>query len=413
MKVLVFEPKFVGHFLGFAAHACNAVRAVGCDVVLSVPQRAADSTQAAVKLGSLEPRVEVDFGFDVPVRYDKWVNARFETAALADQLERHRPDHVVVPSGDFVLPGLLRESRLRRRLGDLGTDLVLHNPRQVYPGIGKRDRLAGLWDQLAVSMSRRLTLHTVDPFATSKHTAWPLGLWGNPVRPLPHFHDRWPQRPSRTDARRALGLPATGRMLGSIGDLGRRKGTELLIKSFVRADPGPDVALVLFGILSRTAKALLEDLAPWRNSGRIVVRDEFVPECDFRNFLFAVDAIWAGFPWQIGIASTLLHAADAQLPAIASDYGCVGWMTRQYGLGRTYPAEEQAMTDAIRWFEEHTDWRPDPQGTQRLLDYHNTENFERHLTARLRERLGDRQPRAASEGGQSRTASAGTTYASE
>ena len=388
MRVLIFEPKFVGHFLGFATITARAFAELGCRVTMVLPRLAEQTAQASIKLANLPENIEVRYSADVPKLYQRWANAKLETQALDLALDGVPTDHLVIPSGDFVLCGLLKNRQLRRRLQSLGgVDLVVHNCQQVYPQLGIRQTCWSLLDRLAVSLARGIRLHSVDPFATSSAASSHAALIGNPVHALPHFCEDPPNPPSQVEARAKLGLPSTGRMLGSAGDLGRRKGTELLLDSFVRSRPPQYGHLVLLGRLSGTAKQIIKENQPLVDQKQIICRDEFVPESDFANFFYAMDAIWAGFPRQIGIASTLLYAAAANRPVIASDYGCVGWMTEQFGLGKSQPATLAAMTDAISWYHETSDWRPDPQGVRRLLEYHTTENFNRHITQQLRRRM--------------------------
>ncbi|MGI9455847.1 MAG: glycosyltransferase [Aeoliella sp.] len=388
MRVLLFEPKYVGHFIGFAAVTAQAFSQLGCEVSLVFPVDAADSDQARIKLAELPNNVDVRYTIDVPKLYKRWQNAEFETEALSLVLDEVPTDHLVIPSGDFVLSGLLKRGRLRRRLKALGgVDLVLHHCHQVYPEMGIRQRCKCFLDRMAVSLVRGIRLMTVDPYATSSDSVSHMAIWGNPVQPLAHFREEPCEVHNQQEARASLALPATGKLLGSIGDLGRRKGTELLIESFARSAPGPNDYLVLFGILSGTAKQELQRHAQLVEQGRIITRDQFVSDNEFHQFFSAMDAIWTGFPHQIGIASTQLYAAEAGRPVISSDYGAVGWLTKEYGLGRTFPGNTSAMTEAISWFYRQEDWQPDPKGIERLLSYHTTENFNDQMTRAVRQRM--------------------------
>lgn len=388
MRVLLFEPKYVGHFLGFAAVTARAFADLGCEVTMLVPSRAKGTTQADIKLGSLPENVRVRYEIDVPKLYKKWENAEFETAALELALERYPTDHLVMPSGDFVLAGLMKHGSLRRRVKAIGgTDLVMHSCQQVYPELGIRQRTLCYLDRLAVSMANGIRLLTVDPYATSEASVSHMALYGNPVLPLPHFREIPEYHPSKSQARIELGLPENGRLLGSVGDLGRRKGTELLIESFARSQPGPDDYLVLFGILSGTAREMLKQNQDLIDEGSIIVRDRFVTDSEFLNFFDAMDAVWCGCPHQVGIASTQLFAAEANRPIISTRYGAIGWLTEEYGLGRTFPGTVSAMARAIAWFLKTDDWTPDPHGRDRLLSYHTTENFNKHVTAGIRARM--------------------------
>ena len=391
MNVLVFEPKYVGHFLGFGKAAANAFADLGCTVRFVVPKEAEGSTQANVKLAELNPRVEVCYSIDVPKMYEQWKNATLESAALGKCLDERPCDWLCVPSGDFLMCGLLLNREVRAKVGALpGGDLIVHNSPQVYPRIGIRNRLSRIADQIAAARLPGLQLHTVDPFAVSDRAKGRIALWGKGAKGLPHFFDRRSDCPTQQEARERLGLPADVKILGSVGDLGRRKGTELAIESFAAAGPPEGMVLALFGKLSGSVKECLRQHEQLLQDGHIVVQDRFINDEEFSDFFPAMDAIWTGYRFHIGIASTQLFAADAGTPVISTNYGSVGWLVEQYGLGATCPPEVSSMKVAIEQFANSKEWRVDPLGVQRLLNHHSTENFARHLTHGIRRELAKR-----------------------
>jgi len=241
MRVLVYEPKFVGHFLGFATWTANAFAKLGHDVVFAVPVKAKGTQQAEVKLASTRPEVDVHYSVDVPLLFDEWKNAKFESAAILREIERVTPDHVVVPSADFLISSLVINGRLRRALKRIGgVDFILHNCPQAYPTLGLRDSFWRIIDRLAVDLARSFRIHTVDPYATQRESR-PMSLFGSEVLPLPHPFESVSPR-EKSVVRERLGLPAEARILGSLGDLGVRKGTDLLLRSFYDID---DTSLML------------------------------------------------------------------------------------------------------------------------------------------------------------------------
>lgn len=380
MRILIFEPKYVGHYLGFATWAANAFAERGHEVIFSVPVAAQGTPQAAVKLSTVDARVDLQYAIDVPQVYDCWKNARFESDALVRDVSRFRPELVVAPSGDFLVNGMLIHRPLRRALRKLaGADFIIHNLPQTYPTWGPRDSFWRWVDRLAVDFCRSVRLHAVDPYATLPSQRRWLSVMGTTVRPIPHPYERL-ARLGQRDARERLGLPQSTRMLGSIGDLTVRKGTDLLLRSFFALDD-PNLTLALYGILSPEMRAIVAERSAWVEQGRIILRDEFVPDQVFTEALFAVDGLWVGYPRQIGISSLLLFAADTARPVLSSEFGSVGWMTREYGMGRTFQPDLAGATDALRWFAQGPAFVPDPTGAQRLLDYHSLANFGRHLTA--------------------------------
>ena len=384
MRVLVYEPKYVGHFLGFATWTANAFAKLGHEVIFAVPVNAEGTQQAEVKLASIHPDIDLQFAIDVPLLFEEWKNARFESAALLKDLQRLNPDHVVVPSADFLISSLVINGPLRRALGRLGgVDFILHNCPQAYPTLGPRDAFWRMVDRLAVDLARKIRIHTVDPYATQSESH-SMSLFGSGVLPLPHpFESVIPR--DKAVVRERLGLPSDARVIGSLGDLGVRKGTDLLLRSFYAIED-TSLMLALFGVLSQEIRDIVNERQDLVDSGRIHVCDEFVSDETFGDALFAVDGLWTGYPRQIGISSLLLFAAETQQPVLSSSFGCVGWMTREYGMGRTFEPKVDAAAEAMRWFAEDLEFKPDAAGAKRLLDYHTLENFEEHITAGIRAR---------------------------
>ncbi|MEO0531458.1 MAG: glycosyltransferase [Planctomycetota bacterium] len=386
MRVLVYEPKFVGHFLGFAAAAARAFAELGIDVTLGLSSHAEDSAPAKIKLQGLPEKVEVRFGCDVPKLYKKWSNARLEARGLESFLRAEPFDWLVVPSADFLVPGLVLDRGVHRLVSRLGgVDLVLHNCRAAYPQVGLREWPEVWFDRLAATIASRHRLLTVDEYVTSGAAPGRIGLVSNPVTRLPHFFDCRQPKIEQAEARKRLGLATDAAWIGSAGDLGRRKGTELLIDGFAQSCGEGDTRLALFGLLSASAKAALEKHASLVEQGRIVTRDRYVTDEEFTDFFPAMDVVWTGYPRQVGMASTLLFAADSNRPVIAVDYGGVGWTVREYQLGVVCRPDGDSVASAIRSSLRD---KASPAGAERFLTQHTTAAFNEVLTAGVRQRIG-------------------------
>ncbi|TGD73965.1 hypothetical protein E4634_07425 [Mangrovimicrobium sediminis] len=395
MRVIVYEPKFVGHFLGFASYAANAYARRGHSVRMTVGREAGNTPQAVEKLATLHPGVDVEYCLDVPICHQKRPGGRQEAEALEAILDTRECDQLVVPSADFLLHGLLGNRRLRRQLRALsGSDLILHNIFQAYPGRGKRERVYLLADMLALDLAASSRIYTVDPFAV-RASGPRLSFLGRSITEIPHPFDQPESNLDKQQARAALGLSADDCLIGSIGDLGVRKGTELLIRSFAGSGLRGKARLLLFGLVSPSARQTLEEHAELVDDGSIIVRDEFVSDQDFRHFCHAIDLMWAGYPNHVGISSILLHAANAGTPVLASEFGSVGWMTQEYGLGRAVPPTDAAMSAALAQFVEGERWSISADDAQRLMESHTTRRFEEVLLRR--DHLGQLSPTSAPE----------------
>lgn len=214
MEVLIYEPKFFGHFIGFAAQTANAFAALNVPTTLALARKAKGSPQARIKLAQLLPSVKVTYPFDLEVAYSKKINPQIETQALAQVLSRKEYSHVVIPSADFVLQGLLWNMSLRRELSNIGADLILHNIQQAYP-FSTQGRIQNLIDRLSVSIASRMCLYSVDPYINKNVSRLPTALRGNPILPLPHFHVPWQNYPSKNESRTALGFSPAAKIIGS------------------------------------------------------------------------------------------------------------------------------------------------------------------------------------------------------
>ena len=385
LHVLVFEPKYIGHYPGFASWTANAFRKAGHTVTLAVPMESRNTTEVEHRIhGIIDPAVEVRFCVDLPLSHERWVNARPEANALATAIDQFRPDHVVVPSGDFILNGLLVSPSARRAVRRVGgCDLIVHNFFQAYPRQGEKDTFWRMLDKLAVDFAPGMQIHTVDPFATSSD-AKRLSYFRKRVLPLPHPHARSDNTTSKLEARAKLGLDPTKRIVAAIGDIGARKGTNLFIDSFTAANTSPETCILLAGRVTRQTRIALNNAARLVRDGRITIRNEFLSDEEFSLSYRAADAYWAGYPRHIGIASSLLFAADRQTPAIGSDFGCVGWMIEEYGLGKTFAPTRAAMVEALEWFDTSRELKVDSDGRERLLSYHTLERFGDAITAAVR-----------------------------
>lgn len=65
----------------------------------------------------------------------------------------------------------------------------------------------------------------------------------------------------------------------------------------------------------------------------IHVRDEFVPDEDVKLYFEIADLILIPYQQHVGMSGVFLHAVAAKKPLISSDYGLLGYLTRQYHLG--------------------------------------------------------------------------------
>jgi glycosyltransferase involved in cell wall biosynthesis len=127
-----------------------------------------------------------------------------------------------------------------------------------------------------------------------------------------------------------------------------RKGTEQLLEALalLPLQLCQKLCLLLVGEPFPDRQALLETwLAPLRQTLpiQIVTRFGYLPEPEVPLFFQLSDAVLAPYQKHAGMSGILLQAAVAQKPILSSNYGLMGELVQQYGLGlavdTTVPSE--------------------------------------------------------------------------
>ena len=186
-----------------------------------------------------------------------------------------------------------------------------------------------------------------------------------------------------------------GRYVVTTGLMEPRKGIDLLLGAFARAKLQQDDRLLLIGRMHQAIRDLIShDYQSLLNAGRIVVVDRYVSDFELGCGFMAGDVLVTPHPGQIGSSGTLVRAAAAQRPIIASNFGWVGWVTQQFELGVSVDVTDQmAFASAIESTLSNTaDWRRSEKAA-RFCQYHTVKNQKAHwLVSLARDRglaLGD------------------------
>jgi glycosyltransferase involved in cell wall biosynthesis len=202
-----------------------------------------------------------------------------------------------------------------------------------------------------------------------------------PIDPLPQF--------DRNEARQVLGVPADGRYVATAGLLDARKGIDLLLGAFARAKLQPDDRLLLVGQLDKVISDLItRDYGTLLSAGRLVIVDRYVKDFELGCCYLAADVLVAPHPRQIGSSGTLVRAAVAKRPLIASNYGWMGWATQTFELGTTVDvANQEAYVAAIESTLNNSQIWQQSERAARFCQYHTTKNQKAHwLISLARER---------------------------
>src|SRR6266496_528111 len=311
MHLLIFDPHERGHYLAYVRYLLAG--AAGTDrITLVLRQGVVDSEPFQQQLAASVQNVEIDCAIGA----DSFRDGRQLREDFEDACRRHRPDHIWVPSGDLLARhcNLAQLTHRRRFARQLEAECGLIETRFHHPPRRWRGYLRQAFDRLVLVAGSWNRLHTIDPTAFN----WVRARGGRLGHRLYLVPDPIEEvaRIDKAVARRALGIPETGRYVVSAGvHAVPRKGSELLVESFVRANLGKDDRLLLAGPLGeRLSHLLTTDYASLRRDGRIVTLDRYLDHGELMNSLAAADVVCTPYFDHLGSSAIVLQAAQVGRP---------------------------------------------------------------------------------------------------
>jgi glycosyltransferase involved in cell wall biosynthesis len=381
--VLVFEPDPAGHHFPFLALMLPAVSALASETILMTGANAPATESYRYLIKPLEGRITVEPS--MPATSDRPSElSRARAAHILASIQRHRADHLIVMYAD----GIAQALTLRRWSGrpslprGITSEGLFFRGSFAYPISGLKRRLATTAAGLLLRAAPFTHMHHLDPLVYERLRSPRWSLMPDPVeRP-----DAIPVQ----EARRRLGIPQDGRVLGCVGTIDRRKGVDLLLEAFARAALAPTDRLLLLGVQDEAVRAALTGPhAPLVRAGRIIAMDRFVSPEEFASGVLAMDLVCTPYPAHIGSASIVIRAAAAGRPVLGSTFGWVGRTIPMFALGRTCQVTDiPSFADNIRSsLDEAQGWKPNA-AAERFVRFHSPENFARAWCVGLRRRLG-------------------------
>jgi len=387
MNVLIFEPSFGGHRLHYVRHLVEAMAPLTDRLIVVTNDRAEQQPVFQELLTPLRDRFELDASAKMPGG-SFLARARGKTVDLRRALKRHRPDRYYVPFADGMrywvgwrgrLPGGVYRSAPSEALIMRGGDGYLPPEQQPARARGIAFRL--------LKQTPWSVLHLLDPLEyqfIQRHApdlAARSQLMPEPVEPMPTI--------DKAAARRELGIETGGRLIAMAGQMDQRKGADLLIRAWARADAAADDRLLLAGGMSDPVRAVMDQHRELARSGRLIAWDRFISEREFGLVFAAADVVAATYPRHTGSSGIVVRAAAMGRPLVASDYGWIGHTVERFGMGRTLDVTDidrlaAAMTAALDGAEA---FEP-TEATRRFNAFHTVENFAATWTAGLREAVG-------------------------
>ena len=280
----------------------------------------------------------------------------------ARRLRASRADMLLVACWSGILAPL---TAVMRRVSGLPTVVLLHNftSHESIPG---------------ESMLKRLLVSSSDGFITlSRAVESELRSFAPASRTLSLFHpvyERQSVSPSKADARRALDLPDTAKVLLFFGYIREYKGVDTLLEAMASVARRDDsVRLVIAGEYILDPGRFREYAEQLGIAGKVDFRVGYVPAGQVATLMAAADAIVLPYrsATQSGIVSLALGHG---VPVIACnagglgdqvEHGRTGWLVREEGAEalaagildffreRVHLLLAEGITDACR----RTSWR--------------------------------------------------------
>ena len=332
MKVLVFDRamRVVGHRLPYAALVADSLSEEH-DVILAIPDRLRDKSEATAYLKS-------HFRTDYFVTKDRksGIGIAFETRRnLIRLIKKHNPDVIAIPTGDGLVQicgflnifGISSFSRKPIHICIMrGLQILPEKPvkqwlsRFTWWGLKK-----GPWKSLLLIDPREW--NRLKPAEKKR-----IGLCPDPVPiTLPV---------SKIDARHKLNLPLDGKLIVAAGEQSKRKGSDLLIQSFVSGNFDESTYLVLMGKLTDASKRLIEQhKTDEKDQSKIIVHDRFLSENEFQNAILASDIVAAPYRSVNRPSGIVLRCMRWQRLLVLNNKGWLRWINDHYDVGISGNAE--------------------------------------------------------------------------
>ncbi|MBX3427259.1 MAG: glycosyltransferase [Pirellulales bacterium] len=394
MRVLIYEPQFLGHNLAHAARMVRELAKLPCELTLATSRQAAESLEFAVQLGAIESAFRLhlldEFEWDRNRRRVVVTGPRGIAAAyggLRSAIRAAEPQHVYVPYGNLLARFASWPGEIRRRLAapQVEAETLLIGGRYVLPDGSWRGRLRRRLNVMQLARSPWTTIFHLDRRAVGEiqrlhpRLRARVRLMPDPVDPATKLE--------KLAARRLLGLRENGKIIVVAGLIELRKGVPQLVEALRRIPTG--TRLVLAGKadpavrdwLHRNGRDLLQ-------SDRVESLDRYLDAREFAAAIDGADVVAALYPGHAHSSSIVVAAAAAGRPVLGIDSGWIGESVRQFDLGVV--CRHDNPDDVVRGLREalelSTAYRLTPRGDF-FVAYNSVANFGAHWSRRLRERL--------------------------
>lgn len=343
--MLVLEPEGEGHAFEWLVHIVHAAAAdKTCRISLVVATRLRDSLVAQITPGAgdririiglrqREERLCMDRRLMTSAFARWWVMRRYLRRTHAKTGFFLSIDHLSLPLA------------LGLRAGGAAIGGVLFRPSVHYRTIGPyrpsrgeriRDLRKALLYRLMLLNGAIKSVATLDPYfadfaAANYHRGRKVHAVADPVFPVADVADR--------DRRLANRLPGDRIRFILFGSLQRRKGVVELLDAIKLLDgqTGARVAVMIAGRIDDEVRACVlasaRHVAATRPDIWLHVEDRRLASGEIQALVEGCDVVLAPYQRFVGSSGVLLWAARAGKPVLTQDFGLLGRLVRDHGLG--------------------------------------------------------------------------------
>jgi hypothetical protein len=389
MRVLILEQRYDGgHYLNWVKLVVMSLVDLASEIVVGVPAAAKDSAQYNIALAPIQERFRLyDLPPDRPANRLKIITrlAKITSQAIDDV----RPEALYLPTGDggvdaINLARLLGQNVLRK----LEHSEVLLMRRPAAYGISD-ERVPAWVANLSVRVGQWSRVLAIDPVVyrwlkndCGAKIAARAVLAPDPVDSLALI--------DRDEARRLSGLPQAGRIISSLGLQETRKGVDLLLQAFLKADLQKTDYLLLAGPIAPEVQLALKTAGESiSDPSRIHVVDRYLSAQELHQFACASDLIAVPTRAVAQPSTIAIRSIPAQRPVITNNKGWFAYMVPKFQLGLMCDVENieefaALLPDALvraRNYQVST-------AAKRLIEYQRPENFIAIWRSGLAEKMG-------------------------
>jgi glycosyltransferase involved in cell wall biosynthesis len=375
MKVLVFELSPKGHRLAWVRHLLDGRKRQAGTIVFATSSAVRESPEFSTYIHPVSDRVDVQEVAAGPSSADFGVSLLRQGLVawrhLRAAVRRHRPDGVIVPTGDGLVhaAGLGLPGRLYRgppMEAGLVKCTFAYPDRKPASLVKTGLTLASLWNSpfRSVKIINPVALAWLDRHAPRLRPK--VSLMPDPVQD--------PPRMQAAEARRRLGIHEDLRVVGAVGTLNARKGIDRLVQAFLHA-AGESDRLLLAGRQSPEIRASLSRLGP--EHGRFIVApDRYLDEESYWLSLHAMDVVAAPYVRHRGSSAMVIAAVKAGKPVLGCMDGWVGYAVRRFSLGWVCdPYDREQFAASLRASMDGAAHHRPSESARRLAAYHSVEGY--------------------------------------